>query len=216
MPTDLQSKDHAKPDRVEPACAHFGLCGGCQLQRLAYSAQLAEKSTRLRALLETAGLALPQLQLHPSPPLAYRNRIRLTLAQVAGQIRAGYLRSLPDQKTGIDRLRSETGCPTSGFSDVGLDDGENLRSIPASHGVSFLPISECPIAAPILWRVTEAFLTQLNESAAIWLHNPQRAPDQIEIFTTADQSRLQFTFTLRSAADSIKPVKRRNSATSLL
>ncbi len=163
-----------------PSCPHFGPCGGCQLQNLAYSAQLALKSDRLRALLAPTGVALPELQIHPSPPLAYRNRIRLTLAQIDGQLRAGYLRAV-----------HPTGCPTSGFSDVGS--GTDDAPAPASHP-SFLPIAECPIAAPILWRTAEAFLGLADRSPDAWLNTA----DQLELFTTADESRLQLTLYLRS------------------
>jgi 23S rRNA (uracil1939-C5)-methyltransferase len=165
MPIPLSPTDIESQDRANPVCAHFGSCGGCQLQRLTYSAQLAGKSAQLRALLDATGLALPELQPHPSPPLAYRNRIRLTLAEVAGQLRAGYLRSSesPDDPT------------------------------PA-----FLPIDECPIAAPLLWRATEALLAQINAQPALWLRNSQLTIDQMEIFTAADESSLQFTLYLRS------------------
>jgi 23S rRNA (uracil1939-C5)-methyltransferase len=120
--------------------------------------------------LEATGLALPTLQLHPSPPLAYRNRIRLTLAEVDGQLHAGYLR-------GSDSQNDTT---------------------PA-----FLPITECPIAAPILWRAAEALLTQINVQPTLWLRNPQLALDQLEIFTTADESGLQFTLFLRTGLNAL-------------
>jgi 23S rRNA (uracil1939-C5)-methyltransferase len=162
-----------------PLCPHFGPCGGCQLQHLAYTAQLAQKSARLRALLGAAHLTLPELQLHPSPPLAYRNRIRLTLAVVDGQLRAGYLSRSPDPGSG---------CPTSGLSDVG-----------------FLPIRECPIAAPILWRAAEAFLDLIDERRPVWLSHSQLTLDQLELFTTADESSLQLTLFLRTAAKTLPP-----------
>src|SRR5206468_3662621 len=47
------SKSHAEakavdliersPERVEPKCSHFGICGGCRWQDLSYPAQLAWK-----------------------------------------------------------------------------------------------------------------------------------------------------------------------------
>jgi 23S rRNA (uracil1939-C5)-methyltransferase len=165
-------------DRATPSCPHFGPCGGCQLQHLTYAAQLRDKSTHLRALLEATDLALPTLQLHPSPPLAYRNRIRLTLAEVGGQLRAGYLNS---------------------------SNPNNQQPATNNQQPAFLPITVCPIAAPILWRATEAFLAQLNQSASTWLSNPHQIPDQLEIFTTADESRLQLTLYLRTAAPQKKP-----------
>lgn len=159
-------------DRAEPPCQHFGPCGGCQLQHLTYPAQLALKAARLRTLLEAASLTFPELQIHASPPLAYRNRIRLTLAEVDGQLRAGYIRG--------------SASPTE----------------PAS---GFLQINECPIAAPILWRATEAFLGLVNENSAAWLCG-HFTPDQLELFTTADESRVQVTLYVRSAAKSL-PVR---------
>ena len=154
---------------LEPhLCPHFGPCGGCQLQNLTYAAQLNRKATHLRTLLGATGLSLPEIQLHPSPPLAYRNRIRLTLAEVSGELRAGYLSN--EQRT----------------SDIGQ--------------LSFLPITQCPIAAPVLWRTAEAFLALANQQPALWLRSSQHTLDQLELFTTADESRLQLALYLRTAA----------------
>ena len=171
-----------------PPCPHFGPCGGCQLQNLTYPAQLELKSTRLRTLLDAANLTLPALQLHPSPPLAYRNRIRLTLAEAAGRLRAGYLTRSTSQ---------ESGCPTSGFSDV----GPNANRQPTNkQQPAFLPITQCPIAAPILWRTAESLLALINQAPTLWLRNPLFQLDQLELFTAADESALQLTLSVRTAA----------------
>jgi 23S rRNA (uracil1939-C5)-methyltransferase len=144
------------------------------------------KAARLTTLLGAAGLDLPELQLHPSPPLAYRNRIRLTLGVVDGQLRAGYLTSAPD--------------------------ASNLE--PRTSNLSFLPIRECPIAAPILWRAAEAFLDLIDKRNTIWLSNPQFTLDQLELFTTADVSCLQHTLFLRTAAKAL-PAKLTSAFTAL-
>ncbi len=161
-------------DLASPPCPHFGPCGGCQLQHLTYAAQLNLKAERLRALLD--GLALPELQIHASPPLAYRNRIRLTLAEIAGRLRAGYITSPAPEPL-------------------------NLEARP--QNLDFLPIIECPIAAPILWRATESLLALINQAAVAWLRNPQFKLDQLEPFTTGDESGLQFTIYVRTAAKAL-------------
>jgi 23S rRNA (uracil1939-C5)-methyltransferase len=176
MPPPLDPATIQPQDRANPPCPHFGSCGGCQLQHLTYAAQLRDKATQLRARLEATGLALPTLQLHPSPPLAYRNRIRLTLAVSGGQLRAGYLNS---------------------------SNPDNQQPATNNQQPAFLPITACLIATPILWRPTEAFLAQINQAASAWLSNPNQIPDQLEIFTTADESRLQLTLYLRTAAKSL-------------
>jgi 23S rRNA (uracil1939-C5)-methyltransferase len=157
-------------NRAEPPCPHFGPCGGCQLQDLTYPAQIAQKAGQLRSLLEATGLPLPELQLHLSPPFAYRNRIRLTLAEVAGQLHAGYLTSAPEPRT----------------SDL-----------------AFLPITECPIAAPILWRAAEALLAELNQPATAWRERAPFTLDQLQLFTNAGESHLQFSLFVRTSAKTL-------------
>ena len=72
-------------DRVEPACAHFGHCGGCQYQHAAYSAQVQMKLDILHETLQRADLiSLPSLQPHTGEPWAYRNRVRFRVAEHDG------------------------------------------------------------------------------------------------------------------------------------
>lgn len=99
----------ASPDRIEPPCRHHlrpagpdqaPACGGCQLQHLAYPAQLAFKQAQVAEQLRRAGgfetppvrpiLAAPQ-------PFGYRNQIQLAPA--------------PDGRLGFRAAHSDTVVP---------------------------------------------------------------------------------------------------------
>ncbi len=84
----------ASPERVEPRCAHFGLCGGCSLQHLAPAAQLAVKQTQLLDDLARLGRVEPQRVLAPleGPVWGYRRRARLGVKYVhkKGRVLAGF------------------------------------------------------------------------------------------------------------------------------
>jgi len=68
----------AAPERIAPACTHFGACGGCQYQHADYAAQLDFKKAILRETLQRGGVRAPdQIALLAAEPWAYRNRIRL-------------------------------------------------------------------------------------------------------------------------------------------
>ena len=80
----------ASPERIAPACRHFGICGGCHYQHAGYGSQLAFKKAILRETLERGGVRAPEdiSQLSAaseSQSWAYRNRIRLAF-DAAGNI----------------------------------------------------------------------------------------------------------------------------------
>ena len=67
-------------ERVEPACPHFGVCGGCQYQHLSYPSQLRLKHKQIADLFERVGQFDPGLiaPVIPCPqPYGYRNRIMI-------------------------------------------------------------------------------------------------------------------------------------------
>src|SRR6202048_2975930 len=84
----------ASPDRVVPACAHFGICGGCSLQHLSAPAPLAAKERQLRDNLERIGRVRPERVLPPlrGPAWGYRRRARLGVKYVhkKGRVLAGF------------------------------------------------------------------------------------------------------------------------------
>jgi len=72
----------AAPERIAPACPHFGVCGGCHYQHTDYATQLAFKQVILRETLERGGVAVPaKIAVLAGEPQSqswrYRNRIRL-------------------------------------------------------------------------------------------------------------------------------------------
>lgn len=71
--------ENPSPDRVEPGCAHFGVCGGCTLQHLDSRAQITAKQKVLADNFKRLGKVEPATWLEPvtSDAWGYRRRARL-------------------------------------------------------------------------------------------------------------------------------------------
>lgn len=77
-------KIHSHSDkRTEPACIHFGLCGGCKWQHLAYEWQLFYKQKQVKDNLERiAKVDFPELQpiIRSADQYYYRNKLEFTFS----------------------------------------------------------------------------------------------------------------------------------------
>ena len=71
--------------RVAPRCRYFGVCGGCAMQHIDASAQVAAKQRVLEDNLARIGKVKPDQILPPvlGPAWGYRNRARLSVHYVA-------------------------------------------------------------------------------------------------------------------------------------
>lgn len=100
----------AAPERIEPPCPYYPLCGGCNLQHASYPAQLEIKQRIVQETFErarVAALEMPLAHTLPSPePFNYRHRVRLHLDQ-AGQL--GFHQSGSNQVVPIRRCLLATG-----------------------------------------------------------------------------------------------------------
>jgi 23S rRNA (uracil1939-C5)-methyltransferase len=70
-------------DRVDPVCAHFGVCGGCRWQMLPYPKQLQYKQKQVADVLERIGkVDLPPILpiLGAPDSLYYRNKVEYTFS----------------------------------------------------------------------------------------------------------------------------------------
>ena len=70
--------------RVTPKCPHYGICGGCKLQHLEFSAQVAAKQRLLENDLWHIGQVKPENMLPPlyGPAWGYRHKARLSVRYV--------------------------------------------------------------------------------------------------------------------------------------
>ncbi len=82
------------PQRREPPCPHFGVCGGCSLQHLEPAAQVLAKQQVLADQLQRIGKVEPQRWLEPltGPEWGYRRRARLgvKLVEKKGGVLVGF------------------------------------------------------------------------------------------------------------------------------
>lgn len=94
------------PSRVEPRCALFGECGGCQWQHAEYATQLemkrgivAEQLRRIGGFADAEELVLPTIGM--VDPWAYRNHIRFSVGRQFGDL--GFTKKQTRKLLRVDR-----------------------------------------------------------------------------------------------------------------
>jgi 23S rRNA (uracil1939-C5)-methyltransferase len=112
------------PQRIEPPCKYYGVCGGCDMQHLNYTAQLEAKKEIVRdCLRRIAGIEMPEFAtVVPSPKeFGYRTRVRWHTDERGGEV--GFKRRNSDEVIAIDH------CPI-------LDDGLNtaINDVASNRG----------------------------------------------------------------------------------
>jgi len=74
---------HYSDKRATPVCAHFGICGGCKWQHMAYEHQLFYKQNEVENNLKRlGGIALPETSpvLGAAKPYYYRNKMEFSFS----------------------------------------------------------------------------------------------------------------------------------------
>jgi 23S rRNA (uracil1939-C5)-methyltransferase len=133
------------PSRVTPRCRHFGPCGGCAWQHIAYEEQLALKRRMCERLLADAlGADAPPVDPtlaatgREGGPWGYRNKVHFVFTERAGTLALGHFRRRSSEVLPVDE------CP------VHAPDGNAI----AFRTVEELGRAGIPPASPDLARGT--------------------------------------------------------------
>lgn len=130
------------PDRIEPLCPVFNLCGGCQLQNLNYPAQLREKENILKETLGRIGGLhdTPIEPIVPSPDeFGFRNKVTLSAWFYKSHWHLGY-----NQKGSTRKVPIES-CPIS--TDIVDKTIKRLSQVLVSLGDPHFPLDKIHISS---------------------------------------------------------------------
>ena len=79
------------PDRIEPDCEVYKLCGGCAFRHMNYEAEKREKKKTVDDALERiGGLNIKTQEILSASPDRYRNKAQYPLREENGEIKAGF------------------------------------------------------------------------------------------------------------------------------
>ncbi|MFM7900822.1 MAG: 23S rRNA (uracil(1939)-C(5))-methyltransferase RlmD, partial [Bacteroidota bacterium] len=92
------------PDRIEPACSHFGICGGCKRQNMDYAAQLRYKEKVVDDAMRRIG-GFSDFTMHPilgsKNTEHYRNKLEFTFTNWRYLLKEEMLDEGPKQMNGL-------------------------------------------------------------------------------------------------------------------
>jgi 23S rRNA (uracil1939-C5)-methyltransferase len=77
-------------DHIDPACRHFGSCGGCQLQHVSDPAYAQYMIDRISEALKAQGLPTPEIRTPYLSPPATRRRAAFTAERKGKLVRLGF------------------------------------------------------------------------------------------------------------------------------
>ena len=123
-------------DRVEPFCAHFGVCGGCQWQMLPYEKQLFYKQKQVNDnLVRIAKIPLPEMLpiIGADKTRQYRNKLEYTFA-TGKFIPTAEFRRMKAEGVSFEDQPGAAGFHVRGFFDKVVEiDTCHLQEEPTNH-----------------------------------------------------------------------------------
>ncbi|MBI5936543.1 MAG: 23S rRNA (uracil(1939)-C(5))-methyltransferase RlmD [Betaproteobacteria bacterium] len=166
----------ASPNRVEPRCRWFGICGGCSHQHMHESAQVAAKQRVLEDCFKHIGKVTPETILSPihGPAWGYRTRARISVRNVLKK--GGVLVGFHEKRSSF--VADMTSC-----------------EVLPPHVSALLPLFRELVAnLAIRDRLPQIELAQGDNVTVLVLRilEPLSAEDEVKLRAFADQHGVQF------------------------
>ena len=162
--------------RVTPRCAHFGVCGGCLLQHMDASAQVAAKQRILEENLQRIGKVTPRQMLAPihGPTWGYRHRARMSVR--LGQKKGGGLGGFHERRSSF------------------IADMHRCEIMPRRISDMIDPLRELIVGLSIRERMPqiEFALGENVDVLVLRILEPLTPEDEIKLRDFADQYRIQW------------------------
>lgn len=176
----LRTIARASDDRIEPPCPHYtrDRCGGCQIQHIAYSAQLRAKRRIVKDAVERIGKRAAEVSEVVPSDAEWRYRTKLTLAMkraATGEWIAGL-----HQYDNPARIFALSDCPitdrtvVSAWRDI-LDKQAFFPPVPALRGsVRITPDGPVFVMmGGMRWSHASGFFDSVKSLAAAWWENDE-------------------------------------------
>ena len=162
--------------RVKPKCAHYGVCGGCAMQHLEPSAQVAVKQRVLEDNLKHIGKVIAQTIMRPiyGPTWGYRYRARLSvkLVKKKGTVLVGF----HEKKSSF------------------VADMKTCEILPLKVSAMLMPLRELIASLSIVEQVPQIELAVGQDVTAMVLRimAPLSHNDEVQLKSFADQYGVQW------------------------
>ncbi|MDB5069962.1 MAG: rRNA m(5)U939 methyltransferase [Candidatus Eremiobacteraeota bacterium] len=138
---DVVAYEFQSEMRAKPFCGVFGVCGGCQVQHLAYPAQLAWKEQIVRSALRRIGGFTDVDVRRPvgmTYPRNYRNKMALVVDHTAGETSFGFYQARSHALVRIDScpvVLPQLDAAIAGLYDAAKAADSRDAFVPAKHAI---------------------------------------------------------------------------------
>lgn len=186
--------------RVQPACPHFGICGGCAMQHMEASAQIAAKQRVLEDSLWHIGRVRAESILPPihGAPWGYRHRARLGVRKLPS--RGGMLIGFHEWRSSyIADIRSCAVLPPH-VSDLLLPMRELFASLSISDHLPQVEVAVGEHCTALILRILQALtakdedlLRAFADRHAVVIYLQPKGPDTAFRFYPVPGPRLSYT-----------------------